>query len=384
MIKITFTGDVMSGGEIDALCKTENGYDYFPLYKGLKEVLSDCDYLVTNLETPIAGGECEYTNERYRFNTPDEYLDVLQDCGVDLYCLANNPCMDRGVAGIKRTLKTMKNRGLDYVGLAESEEESNEVFVKEIGGIKVGFLNYTYGTNAFVHGDFLKENAWAVRLLQPEETTDGAMELLKSNDEIAQKYLDVYEREKEKYSAIIEPYFARLEKEVKALKERADFVVAVMHSGGQYNEFSDLFTQKMDERVLKAGADIVVGHHPHIIQPSSWVDGKFCAYSLGNFVFKYDKNRQYVVDPRYNALFNLYLSKTETGEAHVEKMTFRVMRVEDDGESNTLPQTVDTFEEYKAKPSEELKAKILYYANKFIGRTGYYLEVQDEYEVPKN
>ena len=100
MIKITFTGDVMSGREIDALCKTGTGYDYFPLYKGLKEVLSDCDYLVTNLETPIAGGDCEYTNERYRFNTPDEYLDVLQDYGVDLYCLANNHCMDRGVAGI--------------------------------------------------------------------------------------------------------------------------------------------------------------------------------------------------------------------------------------------------------------------------------------------
>ena len=154
MIKITFTGDVMSGQRIDALSKRENGYDYFPLYNGLKKYLGDCDYLVTNLETPIAGGECEYTNERYRFNTPDGYLDVLQDLGVDLYCLANNHCMDRGVAGIKRTLETMKQRGLDYIGLAGSEAEAKNVFVKEIGGIKVGFLNYTYGTNAFVDGEF--------------------------------------------------------------------------------------------------------------------------------------------------------------------------------------------------------------------------------------
>ena len=382
MIKITFTGDVMSGQRIDALSKRENGYDYFPLYNGLKKYLDDCDYLVTNLETPIAGGECEYTNERYRFNTPDNYLDVLQDLGVDLYCLANNHCMDRGVAGIKRTLATMKKRGLDYVGLAGSEIEAESVFVKEIGGIKVGFLNYTYGTNAFVHGEFLNENAWAVRLLQPEETTVGAMELLKSNEEIAEKYLDVYEREKEKYSSVVEPYYSRLKKEIETLKNRADIVVAIIHSGGQYNEFADLFTKKTNERVLQAGADIVVGHHPHIIQPSEWIDGKFCAYSLGNFVFAYDKDRKYVVDPRYNALFSVYIEKNETGTT-ISKLTFKVMRVIDDGEETTLPQTVNTYDEYQESFNEELKEKILYFANKFIGKENYYTNVEDEYVVPK-
>lgn len=383
MIKITFTGDVMSGQRIDSLSKRENGYDFIPLFNGLKEIVKDCDYLVMNLETPIAGEEYGYTNEKYRFNTPDEYLDATSALGVDLYCLANNHCMDRGVAGIKRTLETMKQRGLDYVGLADSVTESERAFVKEIGGIKVGFLNYTYGTNAFVHGDFLSENAWAVRLLQPEETTDGAMELLKSNEEIAEKYLDVYEREKEKYASIVEPYFTRLAQEIRMIKEQADFVVAVIHSGGQYNEFADLFTKKMNERVLKAGADIVVGHHPHIIQQSEWVDGKFCAYSLGNFVFAYDKDRKYVVDPRYNVLFNLYLDKDESGVS-VSKLTFRVMRVEDDGEETTLPQTLNTYDEYQKKPSEDMKRNILYYANKFIGKEDFYTTVEDEYVVPND
>lgn len=390
MAKIRFTGDVMSGSKIDAFCKTENGYDYAPLFKGVKKLLADCDYSVVNLETPIAES-CDFTKERYQFNTPEAYLQELIGCGAGLYCLANNHCMDRDFKGIEGTVSAMKRYGLDYVGICDCEEDAKKVFVKEIDGIRVGFLNYTYGTNAFHHHTFLGDKKWAVRMLQPEETLPGAMELLKPNEGIAEDYTRVYVTEKEKYERITEPFFERIQKEIEALKKVSDFVVAVIHSGGQYNDEPDLFTIEINKRILSAGADIVVGHHPHIIQRSEWVDGKFCAYSLGNFLYMYDRDREYEVEPRFSVLLDLTLQK-QGGRVEISMLSFKICHTKGEGtetatklsvcDGDEFPQAVDAYEEYLENPSEELKKEILYFANRFIGKEDYYTEVQAEYEIP--
>jgi poly-gamma-glutamate synthesis protein (capsule biosynthesis protein) len=300
--------------------------------------------------------------------------------------------MDRNFEGIEGTVSAMKKYGLDYIGICDKEEDAERIFVKEINGIKVGFLNYTYGTNAFYHHMFLGDKKWAVRMLQPEETLDGAMELLKPNEGIAEDYTRVYVTEKEKYEKITEPFFARIEKEIAELKKVSDFVVAMIHSGGQYNDEPDLFTIEINKRILAAGADILVGNHPHIIQRSEFVGGKFCAYSLGNFIYMHERDRGYEVDPRFSALLDVEL-ENQGGRVEISKLSFKICHTKGEGsekacdfivcEGDEFPKVVDSYEEYLAKPSEELKQEILYFANRFIGKEGYYTEVSAEYVIPK-
>ena len=130
MPKITFTGDIMCYPRITDVAKG----DYTPIFS-LAENLSNCDYLVGNLETPIAGEDLEYTHERYCFNTPIGFLEAIKSAGFNLLSLANNHCMDRGEEGIIRTLENCRKYGFDTIGVYKTEEERNSVFIKEINGI---------------------------------------------------------------------------------------------------------------------------------------------------------------------------------------------------------------------------------------------------------
>ena len=125
MVNISFTGDIMCSPR---MTKIANG-DFSELFVRADK-LKNCDYLVGNLETPIAGEEMGYTYERYRFNTPESFLTALKEGGFDLVALANNHCMDRGEQGIINTLENCKKAGLETVGIYASEQERNKIFIK--------------------------------------------------------------------------------------------------------------------------------------------------------------------------------------------------------------------------------------------------------------
>ena len=163
MVKISFTGDILPSERMNRVL---NG-DYRTCFAHAKG-LSDCDYLVGNLETPVAGEEMLYTPERYCFHTPEGILDALSDAGFDMLTLANNHCMDRGEEGIRKTLENCRKYGFDTVGLYDTKEARDRIFIRDFGEVKVAFINYTYGTNAFAHRRFL-EHPYMVNLLQPEE-----------------------------------------------------------------------------------------------------------------------------------------------------------------------------------------------------------------------
>ena len=169
-MKITFTGDILCQQDM-----TENSNkNYIPMLAKTNSLFGNSDYLVGNLETPIAGEKLGFTNERYCFNTPDEFLDMLKAAGFNLLSLANNHCMDRGEEGMLNTLATCRKYGFDTVGVHACPEDREKIFVKELDGIKVAFINYTYGTNAFAHHRFIKDgNGYLVNLFQPEETKDS-------------------------------------------------------------------------------------------------------------------------------------------------------------------------------------------------------------------
>lgn len=133
----------------------------------------DADLAVGNLETPVAGEALRYTFERYSFNTPDGYVASLKKAGFDLPCLANNHVMDRGEEGIRNTLACCRRLGVDTVGAYATASERDTVCIRSVDGIRVAFLNYTYGTNAFAHHRYL-DHKYMVNLFQPEENNSGA------------------------------------------------------------------------------------------------------------------------------------------------------------------------------------------------------------------
>ena len=150
-----------------------------------------------------------------------------------MLCLANNHIMDRGEQGILNTLENCRKLGVDTVGAFKTANEIDKIYVKNIGGIKVAFLNYTYGTNAFAHHRYL-EHKYMVNLFQPEERKEGSVFLLNSYEQIAKATDEIYN--KGICYEFAKPY-------IEQLKNESDFVVIIMHSGGQYNDVPEAYTE---------------------------------------------------------------------------------------------------------------------------------------------
>ncbi len=370
--KLTFVGDMMCSPRMTEL----SGMDYSFAF-GRATKLKDCDYLVGNLETPIAGEALQYTYERYRFNTPDTYLDALKDCGFDLLALANNHCMDRGEEGIKRTLATCHKKGFDTIGIYDSAEARDHVFVKELGGIRVGFVNYTYGTNAFAHRTFL-EHPYMVNLLQPEETLPGSIHLLNKYDKIAEDLARIYDPDGDEY-ALVAPYLEQLKNDIARAKEASDYVIAMIHNGGQYIQDIDPYSAFIAEKVKEYGADIIVGHHQHLIQESEHKDGYLKIFCLGNFMhdpcivgdgFTYNP-------PIYNAVFHLGLSVDDNGHITEDK-SFSIYTTALDPQG--LPIAMDSYDVHATKNETYLREDVLRFAKLFSGGK-IYDKVQERYEI---
>lgn len=372
MVNISFTGDILPSERIN---KIANGDYSFCFSKANK--LSNCDYLVGNLETPIAGEELGYTNERYCFNTPEGLLDALKKCGFNMLTLANNHCMDRGEQGILNTVDNCKRYGFDTIGIYKTEEDRNKVFIKQIDDIKIAFINYTYGTNAFSHHRFL-EHPYMVNLFQPEETKPGSIHLLNDYKRIADDLKRIYYDKSEEYD-LVKPYLEQLEMDIKNAKESADYVIVIAHNGGQYVEPVDPYSIYIAEKIKEFGADIIVGHHQHIIQKSDISDDYTKIYCLGNFFYD---NRIvgedcYFDKPLYDVVFHLSLTKDEQGRV-TGKQSFSIYTTMTD--ERGMPVVVNAADVYSIKPESHLRLDILRYANLFVGEEKY-KEVQERYEI---
>src|SRR5699024_6388502 len=99
-----------------------------------------------------------YTNHLYSFNTPDSFIESIAKSGIHMVTTANNHCLDRGLSGLKRTISVLDNNNLEHIGTYSSPEEQEEPFIKNFNGVKVSFLNYTYGTNLKINGVVINEN----------------------------------------------------------------------------------------------------------------------------------------------------------------------------------------------------------------------------------
>lgn len=285
---IIFSGDIMSNIAQNHACRTSgNSYDYSDVFSRVKSILSSADYRVGNLETPFAGAEYEYSGKQYSFNTPLEFAQAVKDANFNLVSLANNHCLDRGVEGLYRTLDNLDKISLPAIGCARNAVEREKPFIADINGIATGFLSYTYGTNAFANSCFIPdEESYCVNLFQPQETREGSIHLLNSEDVIASETQKLYGTQNDVFKRHIAPYLEQMKNDITRLRNNgAEYIIMLMHSGGQYNPFPDSYTRELVKRIREAGADAIIGNHPHVVHECIFDPDFTVAYSLGNFTF---------------------------------------------------------------------------------------------------
>lgn len=295
-MRITFIGDIIISQRQLPLFQTDHGYDFSVLKNSLENAFSDSDYVIANLETPIAGEEFGFTEEEYSYNTPEALLETLKSAGIDMVQTSNNHCLDRGTDGLKHTIDNISDYGLEYIGTHKKKEDAFKII--DIQGLRVGMMAYTYGTNSFANGIYLnKDNEYLVDLLQKQELS-GSFErvLYKSDNRIIRRIkrfmaavnpdrygTPVYERREPDKNQ--RQYLKEQIKKCKA--SGAEFVIVLLHIGGQFNSVPSDYTKQMCNYCRDNGADLVVANHEHVIHPydkAQVPSGNLCWYSLGNFL----------------------------------------------------------------------------------------------------
>jgi len=226
--------------------KSDGTIDYRPIYKHIKDYLSNADIRIVNQEvilTPVSSRWKGYPD----FASPYEVGDALVDAGFNVVTHATNHSWDNGKSGAQYTVDYWKSqKDVLMTGMYGTAHDYQMLTIGEYNGIKVAFLNYTYGLNG------------------SDNPTGG---------EYMFKLLDM----------------SLVEKEIKRAKKLADVVIVLPHWGKEYKFEANDDQKEMAKEMAELGADLIIGCHPHVIEPLEFIetsDGRSvpCYYSLGNFV----------------------------------------------------------------------------------------------------
>jgi len=244
--KLVAIGDILLHQPVYNDAATPDGnYDFSPMFRKVKPFLESADLAVANQETMIGGKEIGLSSYPM-FNSPYEIGDALKEVGIDMVTLANNHTLDKGEKAIRNALEYWDNIGMNYTGAFASEEDREDIRTIEKNDITFSFLAYSYGTNG---------------MPVPED----------------KPYL---------INLIDLPLIAA---DVEKAKKRSDVVVVSMHWGNEYEGTPNQTQIDLATELSTMGVDIIIGHHPHVLQPMDWIeraDGSktFVLYSLGNFL----------------------------------------------------------------------------------------------------
>lgn len=252
VVNFMATGDnLYHGVVIEDGTKKDGSYDYHYIYENIKKAVQSNDIAVVNQETPIAGNNLKiqgYPN----FNTPEEVGKALVDTGFNVVTQATNHIMDMGMKGVLNTRDYWKQySNVTPLGINEDQKERDQIKSITKNNIRFSLLNYTYGIN----GNNIDPNkTWAVNMIDKEV----------------------------------------IKNDVKKAKEISDIVIVMVHWGEEY-KFSPSSQQKeLAQYLTDLGVDVIIGNHPHVIQPVEWKQNKvghqtLIYYSLGNFISAQEK-----------------------------------------------------------------------------------------------
>ena len=281
------TGDIMCHNTQfkDAYDSKNDTYDFSYMFDDIKYYIQTADIAVGNLETTFAGKKKGYSNYP-TFNTPEQLAENLKRVGFDVVSTANNHCMDSGYTGLVSTLNYLDKADISHTGTYASEEDSKKILIKDVKGVKIAFLSYTYGTNGI---PVPKDKSYAVNLIDKD--------LIKEHIELAKK-------------------------------ENVDVICVSMHWGIEYQIKPNQTQKDLADFLFQNGVDVIIGNHPHVPQPmekrtitlddGTTKDG-FVVYSLGNFMA--DQNSEYTRD---SALLNLNITvnKNDNKKVSINSATY--------------------------------------------------------------
>lgn len=401
LTKITFLGDVMCQGRmLPAYAKPEGGYDFSGIFAGVRDLLSQSDFVAANLETPIAPDDRDLTRELYRFCSPRAFAEAAKAAGIDFVFTANNHCLDRGVAGVPRTIRALDEIGLGHTGTFASPRDAETPAIVDVNGFRIGLMSYTYGTNAFANHLYLGESErFLVNLFQEQEMSNPLARAWRANpdSEEGRRYVE-FERGNRPENLTLPDYErqepnerqrAHLREDAARMKAAAsDFIALSMHTGGQYNPVATKYTRELAEFIRGCGIDWIAGTHEHVVHGgdfSAFGEGRLTTYSLGNFdalngVWEPPMD----VRAAYSIAWHVYLDRDTDGTPFVAKTSFSVLKTVR-GESEPRIRTVPVFDLYGQTAGEAerqtLRDEILAVAKDFCGFDCGQLGIRAEYPL---
>lgn len=251
--KLIAVGDIMMHST-----QTRSGYDaksqtynFDSFFTPVKEILSKGDWVIGNLETPLAGEDAGGYTGYPLFNAPAQLVDAAKKAGFNILTTANNHALDRGETGAIRTIANLSDRQIASTGTARSAAEASRPLISTKNNISLAILAYTYGTNGI---PIPKGKDYLVSLIDEKKIVKDI---------------------------------------AKARKKGADVVAISLHFGEEYQRQPNTQQKQLVKNLLQAGADIILGSHPHVVQPYKIFNfpgknGKIrkavAIYSMGNFI----------------------------------------------------------------------------------------------------
>ena len=324
-ISLTAIGDIMCHGPNykAAYDSNTNTYDFSPFFKNISKYTSNADITIGNLETTFSGVARGYSGYP-TFNSPSELGQAIKDIGVDVLGTANNHCMDKGYSGLASTLDTLDELGFSHMGTSRSEEEQNTILVKNVKGIDIAFLAFTYGTNGIT---VPSDKSYSVNFIDKE---------LILNQINQAKELNV------------------------------DIICVNMHWGIEYQTSPNSEQKELANFLFENGVDIIFGSHPHVLQPMekrtiTLEDGQekdvFVIYSLGNFI-----SNQSDINTQDTIILNLQITKSgKDGKISIDTVDYipvycynKGSNVKNRYELIDLKQSISSYENGTTQISESL------------------------------
>ena len=217
---------------------SKNKYDFKGMFEYIKPITSKYDLAYYNQETILGGTELGLSTYP-QFNSPYEVGDAFIDAGFNVVSLANNHTLDRGSKAIINSRKYWNSKDVMVNGSATSLDEKNNIDIREKNGITYALLSYTTTTNG----------------------------LTRKND----YYVNWYSKD-------------AVKKDVESIRDKVDFIMVAMHWGVEYNTGVTTGQKNIAKYLASLGVDLVIGTHPHVIEPAEYIDNTFVIYSLGNFI----------------------------------------------------------------------------------------------------
>lgn len=282
-IDLVMVGDILLHDNVQNSGKLSDGtYNYDHLFANVVEDIQKADLAIANQEVILGGTEIGLSGYP-AFNGPYEVGDALVKAGFDVILHATNHTLDRGKKGLLRCMNFWETNypEIEVLGVFDSQEEfDQEIFVYEEDGLKVAVLNYTYGTNGI---PLPSDMPYAVALLEEEKVI--------SDLQIAETL--------------------------------ADFTIVCPHWGTEYMHEPSEEQRKWAALFMEHGADLVIGTHPHYIQPVEMLTNEageemLVYYSLGNFINSTNESGRGTADRMIGGMAQVTIAKNEAGEAYIK------------------------------------------------------------------